>query len=210
MDDKQHACERQKGMLTVEAAFIVPIMILSVLGVIYLSVLLYQNTVATAEATRSANRIAAYWSYLAVDAPPALQNGTQAEALIDENSYADRSPYRFILETISLSGGKRLQNGNQYAQTRIAAIPFEAYTDGNPADVTVRSTTGFLSSYIEVSFTKGYINPLGNLMSKIGIGSKQDYTAKATAIITNPTEFIRNVDVLYDIGTSILGKLKGN
>lgn len=200
----------QSGMFTVEAVFVVPIMIFSILGIIYLSVLLYQNTVAAAEATRSANRIASYWSYIDVASPPALQNGMEASALIDEKSYTRRSPYRFISETLALLGGMRMNNGTQYAKTRIAGIPFERYTDGNPADVTVNARMGFLCSYIEVTFTKRYINPLGKLLEQIGIAERQEYTATATALVTNPTEFIRNFDILYDIGETVLGKMGGN
>ena len=41
--------KNQKGLFTVEAVFIVPLMLFSILGIIYLSILLYQNAVAVAE-----------------------------------------------------------------------------------------------------------------------------------------------------------------
>ena len=101
-------------------------------------------------------------------------------------------------------GGLRMQNGRQYAETQVEGIPFEAYTDGSGAHTQVEAKYGFLSSYIEVSFEKHYINPLGTLLARIGVGEKQDYSAKATALITNPTEFIRNVDILWDVGEGLL------
>lgn len=195
---------RARGSMTVEAVFVIPIMIFSIFSIIYLSVLLYQNTVAMAEATRSANRIASYWSYIDVSNPPALTEGTSAADLINKDSYTRRSPYRFIVETLATLGGKRMSNGNQYAKTRVEGIPFEAYTDGSGAHTNVEASYDFLSSYIEVSFEKHYINPLGTLLARIGVGEKQDYSAKATALITNPTEFIRNVDILWDVGEGLL------
>lgn len=202
--------ERQKGMFTVEAVLIVPLMIFCILGIIYLSILLYQNTVAVAEATRAANRAAAYWSYIGVDEPPALTDETDASALITEESYTDRSPYRFIAESITTKNSKRLKNSEQYAKTRISGIAFEAYTDGNAADLTVKVASNFLSSSLQVTVNKKYINPLGNLLTKLGIGERQDYTSTASAPVTNPTEFIRNVDTLYDIGNGLWSMAKGD
>lgn len=195
--------ERQKGMFTVEAVLIVPLMIMCILGIIYLSILLYQNTVAVAEATRAANRAAAYWSYIGGDDPPALTDDTPAAELITEESYTDRSPYRFITESITTKSSKRLKNSEQYAKTRVSGIAFDAYTDGNAADLTVKTVYSFLSSSLEVTVNKKYINPLGNLLTKLGIGERQDYSSTASAPITNPTEFIRNVDTLYDVGTGL-------
>ena len=199
---KKHG--RARGSVTVEAVFVIPIMIFSIFAIIYLSVLLYQNTVTMAEATRSANRIASYWSYIDGYNPPALTDGTSASELINKDSYTRRSPYRFIVETLATLGGLRMQNGRQYAETQVEGIPFEAYTDGSGAHTQVEARYGFLSSYIEVSFEKHYINPLGTLLARIGVGEKQDYSAKATALITNPTEFIRNVDILWDVGEGLL------
>ena len=89
---KKHGCAR--GSVTVEAVFVIPIMIFSIFAIIYLSVLLYQNTVTMAEATRSANRIASYWSYIDGYNPPALTDGASASELINKDSYTRRSPYR--------------------------------------------------------------------------------------------------------------------
>lgn len=190
----------QAGMLTVEATLIFPIIILTVFGVLYLSVLLYQNTVATAEATRAADRAAAYWRYLAVDDPPSLTAGTPASALIDKFSYTARSPYRFITETAAGLGGRRLDNARRYAKACVAGVAFSAYADsaGEQVDVSVRY--GFLSSYLDVTVKKRYLNPLGSLMARLGIGPSQQYESTASAVITNPTEFIRNVDLLWEIG----------
>lgn len=203
MKETRTVKDAQRGMFTVEAALIMPLILFSIFGVIFLSTIHYQNFVATAESIRSANRIAAYWSYIGVDNPPALISGTPAEQLITVNSYAARSPYRFISETLATAGGKRLDNGEKYAKTRIAGIPFQVYAEGQ-ADVEVSADYGFLSSYIVVSAKKTYINPLGALMEQIGIGETEERKSTAKALITNPSEFIRNVDILYDVGQGII------
>lgn len=195
--------ESQKGMFTVEAVFIIPLMFFCILGIIYLSILLYQNTVAVAEGARAVNRAAAYWSYIDQENPPALTSSAEAAALITKEMYLNRSPYRFIAESFMTRGSRRMQNSEQYAKTRVAGIPFQAYSSWNGTDVQVNASYGFLSTALEVTVNKKYINPLGNLLNRIGIGSRQEHTATTRAPITSPTEFIRNVDTLYDVGTGL-------
>lgn len=195
--------EKQKGMFTVEAVFIVPLMLFCIFGIIYLSILLYQNAVAVTEATRAVNRAAAYWSYIDMQNPPALTEETAAADLITKEMYLGRSPYRFIGEAFMNSGSQRMRNSSQYAQTRVAGIPFRAYSAWNGTDVEVGAEYGFLSSSLQVVVQKKYVNPLGNLLRILRIGSRQEHTATAQAPVTNPTEFIRNVDTLYDVGTGL-------
>lgn len=200
----------QKGMFTVEAVLIVPLMLFSMLGIIYMSILLYQNAVAVAEGTRAVNRAAAYWSYIDMENPPALAADTPASQLITKEMYLDRSPYRFISESFMSSGSQRMQNSIQYARTRVSGVPFQAYSAWNGTDVEVRAQYGFLSSALQVTVQKKYVNPLGNLLRLLGIGSRQSYASTAQAPVTNPTEFIRNVDTLYDVGAGLWDGTKGS
>lgn len=202
--------KNQKGMFTVEAVFIVPLMLFSILGIIYLSILLYQNAVAVAEGARAVNRAAAYWSYIDLENPPALTGGTAAADLITRDMYLERSPYRFIAESFMNSGSQRMRNSSQYAQARVAGIPLQAYSAWNGTDVKVQAKYGFLSSSLQVTVQKKYVNPLGNLLRTIGIGARQSHTATTQAPVTNPTEFIRNVDTLYDVGSGLWSMTKEN
>lgn len=202
--------ESQKGMFTVEAVLIVPLMLFCIFGIIYMGILLYQNVVAVTEATRAVNRAAAYWSYLDMQNPPALTGDTPAADLITREMYLDRSPYRFIGESFMTSGSQRMQNSAQFARTRVAGIPFQAYSDWNGTNVEVTAAGGFLSSSLQVTVQKKYINPLGHLLQVLGIGSRQSHTATAQAPVTNPTEFIRNVDTLYDVGSGLWSMVKGD
>ncbi len=205
--------KKEKGMFTVEAVFVIPIMLLIIFAVIYLSVVHYQNVVAVAEATRSANRVASYWSYIGGDNPAALQTGENAPGgkdLITKKMYTDRSPYRFIIETGSAyisdfpGLGARRRNGQAYADARMSSLKFNAYSDGEQrADLCTE--VGFLSSYVTVSVKKHYLNPLGSLLQTLGVGDASDYESKAEALITSPSEFIRNIDLIFEVGYFVLG-----
>ena len=208
--------KKEKGMFTVEAVFVIPIMLLSIFAIIYLSVVHYQNIVAVAEATRSANRVASYWSYIGTDEkPPALIDGTEAKSIITQISYTDRSPYRFIIETGSAIDGsfgglsKRRDNGQQYASDRVAGLKFDAYSTG-AVNAKLKTEVGFLSSYVVVSVNKGYRNPLGSLLEVLRVGDSTSYESKAKSLITSPSEFIRNVDMIFQVGNFLYSCLKGS
>ena len=204
---------RQRGSLTVEAVILFPIIFICLYAIIYLSILLYENSVASAEATRAANRAASYWSFIDNSGCTALQTGeVSAESLITPLNYYSRSPYRFVFETIDTisNSSKRQENTRRYAYSVINGIQFNKYQDnpsagGNNAapGVTVSVTHGFLTSYVSVEVQRHYLNPLGSFLMPVGVKEKQDYTAKAQSVITNPSEFIRNYDLIYDIGTGL-------
>ena len=200
--------KKEKGMFTVEAVFIIPIMILMIFGIIYLSAVHYQNIVAVAEATRAANRVAAYWSYIGDINPAPLRNAKDIEAseLITEDMYTERSPYRYLIETGSAISGsfggisKRKDNGQKYADARISGLKFDAYNDKNGNHSELTTEVSFLSSYVTVSVRKKYLNPLGRLLEILGIAEVSDYSSSAKSLITSPSEFIRNVDMIIQIG----------
>jgi hypothetical protein len=207
-----------RGAYTVEASFIIPLMIFSVFAIIYLSITHYQSIVSVAEATGSANRVAAYWSYIGYDNPPSLKyrENIPASDLITLKMYDKRSPYRFLTETIAVtqggkSGGsasKRVRNGRDYTKSRIAGIKFHHYNDSKYDNVEMKTEMGFLSSFITVKVKKRYINPLGNIMVVIGVKDKQDFESKSSSLITNPSEFIRNIDMISQMGYYLKSYIK--
>ena len=203
--------KKEKGMFTVEAVFVIPIMLLSIFAIIYLSVVHYQNIVAVAEATRAANRVASYWSYIGTSNPVALNDDIgSAEDIITRDLYTDRSPYRFIIETGSAIDGSfgglsvRRDNGQRYASNRVAGLKFNTYSTG-AVNARLKTEVGFLSSYVTVSVSKGYKNPLGSLLETLGVEDAAAYENQAKSLITSPSEFIRNVDMIFQIGNFLLG-----
>ena len=62
-----------------------------------------------------------------------------------------------------------------------------------------------MSSYVTVSVKKHYLNPLGSLLQALGVGDSSSYESKAEALITSPSEFIRNIDLIFEVGYFVLG-----
>lgn len=192
--------KKDKGMFTVEAVLIFPVIFLSILAIIYISILKYQNVVSLTEATRSANRVSAYWSYLGDDNPPALRPSSEvtAEDLITKDMYENRPIYRIIEAVVKT--GKREANGQKYLDSRIKGIKFNPYSVSKDHYATLSFETFFLVSYIKVTVNKEYTNPLGKMLSMFGIGSSSLYEDHSTAVMTNTPEFIRNWDTIVQVG----------
>lgn len=196
-------------MITVEATLLIPILILTIFALIYLGIVHYQNTMAAAEATRAANRVASYWSYIDKDNPACFNDDSAAEALISKHDYTGRSPYRFLIETAAaVSGrGKRQANAKSFTESRITGVPFKMYTGDGGTVATMETRPGFLSTYVAVSVEKRYTNPLGNMLLIFGYGENYRYNTTVSALITSPTEFIRNIDIIFQLGSFLAGLL---
>ena len=199
-----------RGSFTVEAALVIPVMIFSIFAVIYLSIVHYQNIITIGEATRAANRVASYWSYIGGDTPSSLQDKVNAAELITEADYEGRSPYRFIAETTSTWAGgigKRKANAETFTGAKIRAIPFHKYEAVAGNSAVMGTEVSLLSSYVTVTVGKQYVNPLGKLLVMLGVKESQDYQSTARSLITSPTEFIRNIDMIFEVGDFLLSLL---
>lgn len=191
----------QRGAFTVEAVFIIPLMFFILFGTIYLSILLYQNIVGVAVATRAANRTASYWGYLTQGNNNAFNDELTGKELITEEDYTNRSPYRSILNAAGTGTAQR--SGDDYAEELANSTGMRRFTNGRD-DVTLVEDGSFIRGTIYVTLTKKYNNPLGNLLLPVGVQSSQEYTTKAEAVVTEPGEFIRNIDFVYDMGRLFL------
>lgn len=186
--------QQSKGMFTVELTLIFPVIFLSILAVMYMSVIHYQNITTSAMAMQSANRIAAYWQFIEDDRPSILY-ATRAKDMLVSDDFEDCDPYRYLIGTES-SNAVRNRNSNLYIQNQMGRLT-KYYEDGQ-ATIAVEKKGGFLNPYIEVSVTRQYANPLGNLLESFGIGSREQRTVRATAPLMNQTELIRNVEFIEE------------
>jgi len=206
--------KKNKGVFTVELTLIFPVIFLSILAVMYMSIIHYQNIATAAVAMQSANRIAAYWQYIG-DGSTDMLNGTRGESaaqLLIESDFKHRDPYRNIIDG---NRGNRERAAQDYANSLIRALP-SFYSDGRDAELKVEVQSSphrdgkggalqavkgasFLFPYIEVSAERKYINPLGRAFAQFGVGERESRTIRATAPLTTNAEFIRNIDFIQEM-----------
>ena len=187
----------EKGIFTVELAIIFPVIFLSILVIIFMSIVHYQNIATSAAVMQSANRISAYWQYIG-DGSMEMLNGTRGESaatLLIQDDFKHRDPYRAIIDT---KKGGRIQAGQEYANSLIYGLP-SFYSSSRDAHIEVKKGGNFIIPYVEVSAERTYTNPLGRLFEPYGVGAREKNTVRAKAPLTANVEFIRNIDFVGEM-----------
>lgn len=197
---------KERGSMTVEMTMVLPIVLLTIFGLIYLSIVKYQNMVTATAAMQTASKVAANWHSLGGNVPELSSEGityadegpgawglvedeSGSKALVPKPNYTDRNPYMYILDT---KRGNREKNAEVYMNWLMSGNP-EVFGEEKTGAPAVKTTGGLLQKYISVSVEKTYINPLGNMLESIGIADEMTNVITARAPLNAPTEFIRNV-----------------
>ncbi len=181
------------GSFTIELAIIFPLIFLSILAVIYMSIIHYQNITTSAMAMQSANRIAAYWQFIEDDRPSILY-ASNARAMLVSDDFENCDPYRYIVT--GPSNKVRIRNSRLYMNQQMGMLT-KYYETGQPS-IVINKQGFLLNPYVEVLVTRQYLNPLGNLFEVFGIGSREQRTVRATAPLMNQTELIRNIEFIEE------------
>lgn len=197
------------GMFTVEMAIIFPVIFLTLVGLMYIAIMHYQNIVTQTAAMRAASRTAYAWNGLGNSAgawgfqlteEARAAEDAPAEGQIVGFDYSDHDPYASLIDG---SKANREVNGLSYFNWLLGKNP-NLLGAGNDvtSDVTVSKQFSFLQSYVAVSAKKHYINPLGTLLERIGFSTEQDTVIAAKAPINDPVEFVRLVSLIREFAAS--------
>ena len=103
---------KRKGSLTVEAAMIFPLIMFILFGIIYLTIVHYQNNVMISESLRAMNRAGAYYQYIDMDGfgnygksdtnglvnSLPFDNDIPAEGIINIDMIKNRNVYRTVID----------------------------------------------------------------------------------------------------------------
>lgn len=192
--------KRERGSVTVEMTIVFPIVFLTIVGMIYMSIVKYQNIVTATAAMQTAARAAANWNTIGGnpdngDAGWYTREYDGIKVLIPRPNYSEHDPYGSILD---LRSANREKNTADYMSWIMSGNP-EIFDDAEITGTPTADKSGLLQKYITVSIKKTYINPLGNLLESVGIASKESRTITAKAPLNTPTEFIRNVSYIMEL-----------
>ena len=192
--------KRERGSVTVEMTIVFPIIFLTIVGMIYMSIVKYQNIVTATAAMQTAARAAANWNTIGGnpdngDAGWYTREYDGIKVLIPRPNYSEHDPYGSILD---LRSANREKNTADYMSWIMSGNP-EIFDDAEITGTPTADKSGLLQKYITVSIKKTYINPLGNLLESVGIASRESRTITAKAPLNTPTEFIRNVSYIMEL-----------
>ena len=186
----------ERGSFTVEAALVFSTVFFCLLALIYMSLLLYQQVRLQSVASMAAQRGALVWSNPARDmyitrlTQQNLAGGDLYWRIIDTRQDEKKNKISAFIKT---QAGSR--NALNSVNGEIQPPSLEDY---------------IIYKKLEVTVSKSYKIPVGNLLKAFGLSDEFRLTATDSAVINEPAEFIRNTDFLIDTGKEIDRKLKLN
>jgi hypothetical protein len=185
---------KNRGSTTVEAAIIIPVIILCIAAVAYMGLLLQQKAVIQSAAESAAEAGALAWS-----------SGTDVPAAGKPAADDIRNPelYRRIFDS---KRENRLCDIEEYALELAARNELI-----KPVDITV---TAELKDYVVykklvVRIGKKYRNPLGGLFELLGKSETIGISAMAVSTVNEPAELIRTTDFILDVEKKLENKFPG-
>lgn len=226
---------KRKGSATVEAAIIFPLIMFIVFGIIYLTIVHYQNNVMIAESVRAMNRAGAYYQYIDVDGfgktinqnddvtPLPFDEKLPADGIINIDMIKNRNAYRTMIDIISegiskvfdMPVGEKKKNAKKYVLSRISSIKFNKYQIVTGVGDVEGGGAMFIGHDLNIDVGREYINPMQNLSNAI-FGKNGFLSNKVIkkeilvrSVISNQVEFIRNFDTVYDVGENFINLFEG-
>lgn len=176
----------RKGSITVEAALIVPIVIIALMTVLYIVLLIFQTCIMQITADNTAERAAAVY----------FSCGSYVDGSISKAEISDLGLYRrWSLNPIMQQGDLK-----SYALRQLQANSI--LKSKNPyLDIYQRGS--IISRRLEVVLSADYENPLGSLTALWGLDRKIKLRVMAQAVVDDPAEFIRNTDFIMEAASKV-------
>lgn len=205
---------KRKGMITVEAALIMPVILGCIFLLYSLAMIQYGNIVTRAEAMRVANRVAINWNTIGGDGNTILtedrktpvykgeqipENPATGAHAISSASYEEHDPYRFFLELFT-TGSQKKSNIQEYLNAQMADLSdTQAILDFDNTS-TIENDKGYhiFNRYVEVTLTNVFNNPMIDLLDEMGFKQEKTYDVTVKAKLTEPAEFVRNVSFIQE------------
>lgn len=186
----------RKGSFTVEAAIIIPAVILTMFALILVSEFLYQKSCIQAIADRTTQRGAEIWNSPSKD---------MIYGQITLDNMDDIDLYWRIWE-MSKRKKQKEEKIEKYAGYLLSDSPIL----GEPIELEIEA--GIVEDYIvykklRVSVKAKYKNPFSSLLRVFGIGKTITIKAHSDAVINEPVEFIRTTDFVIDVVKEVDNKV---
>lgn len=174
-----------RGSLTVEAAIIIPIVLLMTVAILYTALIQYETAVIYREAEYASTNIALY------DNPLYIMNNIYD---IDLNKGMEDYPLYWQLFNKPDSAVHEAYIKSHLEETLLL-----------PADVTVNvGTEGFIvNKKVVVDITVDYTKAVGNFLNNFGMESMTKRRVVSKQNLRNSSEFIRNYDMVSNFVMNI-------
>lgn len=201
-----------RGSFTVEAAIIFPVVFFILLAFIYLGIMHYQNISTGLAIMDSANAGTTGWAFIAGDNPRYF-SASKGEEKVSESDYSKATPYDSLLENTGLSSARAKKEANikAYALKKLSGMDISDFSEKvDSEDITISYSGTIFMRKISVSATKNFLNPMGNMLEFLGVASREDRTMHASSTVSDPPDYIRLMDQIWEVAESLKSKSNGN
>jgi Flp pilus assembly protein TadG len=185
---------KNKGSTTVEAAILVPLIFISILAVIFLCCLYYQRALLQSAADSVAHAGAASWFNPASDI---------ATGKTEINNLEETGLYWRIIEEKRDVKLNRIKTYSERILNKKAI--FEPYYSNTKVEI----KDYIIYKRLHVCIENSYKLPGTSLFKIFGVGRYIKINVSAYANINDPSEFIRDTDLLLDIEKEMENKYPG-
>lgn len=179
--------QNHKGSITVEAAVIVPIVIIAVMVVLHIVLLIFQSCIMHIAANKISERAAAVWQKPNI----AFETGKTTKSDIEELEIYRRWNF-------NNSADKRELQEYAIDMLRSASI-----LKGEDIKVDILYQNTIITQKITVKLSASYTNPLGGLTGAWGLGGRTQLNVQSQSVVDDPVEFIRNSDFILETASKV-------
>lgn len=177
---------KEKGSFTIEATIVFSAVLLVIIGIIYMCIILYQQVYLQSLADKLVKSASNSWSSPAKD----LFMG-----FIKKEDMKYNSLYWRIYD---------FEKDQKLEKLRLAAAyDFDKYSmlgkSNNLKVVPEISNELLVFKKIKITITSEYKNPVGKLLTVLGMGSVLKFSVTSEVMINEPSEFIKNTDLVIDL-----------
>ena len=207
--------KKSRGVITVEAALLMPIILATLFLLYSLAIIQYNNIVTRSEAMRVANRVAINWNLIGSEknniltesVKPTVYQGETSSVVgktgkhaISSDTYAEHDPYRFFVELFTVPS-KKEDNIKKYLDRQMGTVAIANSGVTLSSEESIKSDSGIhlFNRYVSVTIENTYSSPMFQLLANMGFPQKSKYSITAKAKLTEPADFVRNVTFLQEI-----------
>jgi hypothetical protein len=185
----------KKGSMTVEACIVVPIVILSITAVIYISLLLYQYVHIQSMTDTIAEQGALSWSNIKRD----IETGKLEMSDINKSGL-----YWRLFDSDKEVRENRLLD---YAESKKSGEM--NILSGTGLKTAIKLNNHIIYKNIEITSEDAYRVPAGQAFRVFGFKEYFPVNAESRAAIRDPAEFIRDIDFVIDIEKELENRYPG-
>ena len=186
--------KKSKGSYTVEAVIVMTTILFIIFAIITAFMLLYQQTIMLYVASTSAQQGAVMWTNTSTD-------------MKGENISTNNQGLYYRITEFAGGGGKndKIQKIKSHAESQLQALSFAGFIGNATPVVDVKMNNNVLQRTIDVTISKKVTMPFEFLLNFFD--KTPEIKVKCTALISEPAEYIRNIDYAMELANGIWSKV---